>query len=471
VTPIPANVAEFSLEDAVLATSGRAVLRAPSVPGRVRGVCTDTRGVLTDGLFVALSGERFDGHRFAMQAWQQGARLLLVERELDEAVNQLVVPSTRRALGQLARLHRRRWGGRVIAIAGSAGKTSTKSATGALLQALLPDQVWVTPGNLNNDIGVPMVLLGLQERHRECVLEIGTNQTGEVPWLASVAEPQISVLTLIDLEHTAGLGGIDAIEAEEGAVLQAAANCAIGNGDDARVSRQVSQAKCRHLRYGFGKGADYRAVEVTSRGLLGTRLRVRRPDASQVEFDSPLFGKPGTYSALAALAVAELVCKRPLEPAELANALAREDARVSGRLRPTELRPGLLVIDDTYNANPASMRAAIETAAELAQGRNARLHLVLGEMRELGASSQPEHRALGEFAARFGAASLVAVAGDARWIAESAAGGHFVEAATSVLAWLEPRLGDQDVVLVKGSRGVKTEQVVEGLRIQQGTRA
>jgi UDP-N-acetylmuramoyl-tripeptide--D-alanyl-D-alanine ligase len=169
--------------------------------------------------------------------------------------------------------------------------------------------------------------------------------------------------------------------------------------------------------------------------------------------------------------VAELVCNRALTTPEVSEALAREDARVNGRLRALEVRTGLLVIDDTYNANPASMRAAIETAAEFAHDRNARLHLVLGEMRELGANSEPEHRELGTFAARFDGASLIAVGGDARFVADAVDGGHFVESAASVLDWLAPRLGDQDVVLVKGSRGIRTEQVVEGLRMQQGTRA
>jgi len=470
MTDIPANKAAFTLAEAVGITGGRALIRDPNVPGNWSGVCTDTRAQLSGSAYVALSGERFDGHRFALDAWRAGARLLLVEREVEGPVNQLLVPSTRIALGQLAKLHRQRWGGRVIAIAGSAGKTSAKSAIGALLCELLPEQVHVTPGNLNNDIGVPMVLFGLTEKHRECVLEIGTNQTGEVPWLASVAVPEVAVLTLIDLEHTAGLGDIDAIEAEEGAVFQAAAGFAIGNVDDVRVARQLERAPLAKLRYGFGAGADYRALQLASRGVLGTRLTVGRPSAAALEFDSPLFGKPGAYAALAALAASELVCQRPVTRAEIERALLRPDARVAGRLAAFEVATGLLVIDDTYNANPASMRAAIETAQALASERQARLHLVLGEMRELGAQSPVEHRELGVFAAGFGAASLVAVAGDARYIADGVSGATFVAEAAQVMTWLGPRLGDNDVVLVKGSRGVRTEQVVMQLRNEKGTR-
>src|SRR5690606_5542807 len=200
-TGIPTNLAAFSLSEVARLTGG---VQLGGAATRVVGVATDTRGDLRGKLFVALRGERFDGHQFIERAVRQGAAAVLAE-DVPTSVTGVKVASALDALGLLARAHRRRWAGRVIAVAGSAGKTTTRSVSAALLGALLGERLHGSPGNLNNRIGLPMVLLGLEPTHQLALLEVGTNRSGEVAALTATCEPDVCVLTLIDLEHTEGL--------------------------------------------------------------------------------------------------------------------------------------------------------------------------------------------------------------------------------------------------------------------------
>lgn len=471
-TPIPENRARFSLDELLLATGG-ALLR----PGasEVLGVSTDTRAELRDKAFVALVGERFDGHELLEQAVRGGAKVLVVEREITleaPGVGVVRVDSTLRALGALARFHRRRWGGRVVAIGGSAGKTTTRSAVSSVLEALRPGRVHATRGNLNNRVGLPLTLLGVTEAHELCVLEVGTNQTGEVPELASVCEPNVAVLTLVDLEHSEGLGDLDAIEAEEGALVRAvgAGGVAIGNGDDARVRRQIEGSSAgKRVLYGTALDAGYRIKERTLLGPDGARVVVERAPGlvarGTLTFDCPLLGEPGALAAAAALAVAEQVTERAVDEVQFSRALT--GVGESGRLRLVPLRNGAWLLDDSYNANPASVQKSIETARELAGSRGGDFWLVLGEMRELGGASAEEHERMGLFAATSGARGLFAVAGDARSSARVAESKGmrtwFFEDAADVARELAPLLAENDVAVIKASRGVRAERVVEGL--------
>lgn len=246
-TPIPENSAPFTLSDIVRATGARLIGNGDRV---VRGITTDSRAHAAEKLFVALSGDRFDGHAFLREVVAGGARAVLIERD---PVPELPVPilrvdSTARALLDIAKFHRNRWRGRVVAIAGSAGKTTTRAACQALLEACHPGRVLATRGNLNNQVGVPMTLLGLTEENEYAVIEVGTNSPGEIRRLAEVCQPNVAVLTLVGLEHTEGLGDIDSIEQEEGSIFAALSpnSVAIGNGDDQRVIRQILRrtSKC-----------------------------------------------------------------------------------------------------------------------------------------------------------------------------------------------------------------------------------
>jgi UDP-N-acetylmuramoyl-tripeptide--D-alanyl-D-alanine ligase len=462
MSAIPENKAEFSLHEVLACTGGKLEGKFGREP--FRGVGTDTRAALGGKLFVALRGEHYDAHDYLGAAAQAGALAALVERPVPGApLPTIQVRSSLRAFGDLARLHRQRYRGKLLAVGGSAGKTTTRSAIGALLGA------YQVPGNLNNLIGVPHVLLGL-DRQPSAVIEIGTNAPGEVAELAGIALPDIAVLTLIGLEHTEGLGDLDGIEREEGALLSAAA-VAVGNADDERVRRQLDACPAsRKFRYGFSAGADVRGVSREPAGLGAQTLIVER-GGKRSELRIPLLGDAGVYATLAALAVGDaLGVDLARDPEALERALGR--AGEPGRLRPVELGDGSVVLDDTYNSNPASVYASIAAARELARARGSRLLLVLGEMRELGAQSRSEHARVGEAVGKSRADALVAIAGHAELFVEPALAAGvdacFAVDAVAALALILERLRSGDVVLVKASRGVRAESVVEGLLAARG---
>lgn len=472
-TPIPNNVAEFSIDELMRVTGGRAV---GVTTEKYRGVCTDTRTLRRGAIFVALSGERFDGHAFVERASQAGAALAIVEREVPVAIAQLVVGSALTALGQVANYHRRRWGGQVIAIAGAAGKTTTRATTSAILEAEYGTEVHSTVGNLNNQVGVPMVLLGLLPKHRFAVVEVGTNQTGEVPLLTAMVQPDVAVLTLVDLEHSEGLGGLDEIEIEEGAIFGASCRTLVVNGDDERALRQAHAARARRqqvgtapsvVSYGFSRDATLRVAAAQNAGTSGTRLLIA-DSAGQRSLNVPIVGRPACYAVLAAVAAAESLTQRTFTQDELQSGLDSPSLKPEGR---AELGPGpggTLILNDSYNANPASMRAAVVTASELAAERGGHLHLVLGEMRELGQISAPAHSALGEFLGGFAWSSLFAIGRETQALVAQvkAAQSQCVQQnpdTVGVAAALLPRLQPGDVILVKGSRGVRTETVIAEL--------
>ncbi|MCA9595123.1 MAG: UDP-N-acetylmuramoyl-tripeptide--D-alanyl-D-alanine ligase [Myxococcales bacterium] len=468
-TPIPDNRAELSLADVLTATGGE--LLSGDRGAVVRGVTTDTRGDVKGKLFVALAGESFDGHEFVARAVRAGATAALVSRDFEVLGDVAVVrvADTLTALGDLAGFHRRRWGGQVVAVAGSAGKTTTRSAISAALGAILGAALHRTAGNLNNLVGVPMVLLGLEPQHRVAVLEIGTNARGEVARLAEIADPDVGVLTLVGMEHSEGIGDLDAIEAEEGDLLRALSSqaVAVGNGDDERVRRQLEASPAgRRVTYGSA-GADYRLVRRETDDELGTQLTVARPSGDQVTLTTRLVGLPGALAAMAAVAVADAVLEAPADPELLRTGLAGQDVGERGRLTPVALANGTLVLDDSYNANPPSVLSAASVAQEIAERRGARLVLVVGEMRELGAMSEREHRAVGAALAERRAAALVAVEGDARLYVEPARSAgmdaEFATDAEAAVPLVLSRVRPGDVVLVKASRGVRAERIVAAL--------
>src|SRR6185369_1091472 len=321
---IPQNRAQFSLSQ--VATLSDGTVRGPDA--QCVGVTTDTRADLRGQLFVALRGERFDGHEFAAQALALGAAGVVVERELPGVTSAVVVSSTLSALGALAAAHRQRWAKRVVAVAGSAGKTTTRSAITALLNALHPGAVHFAAGNLNNLIGVPMVLLGLEPEHSIGVVEIGTNAPGEVRTLSTLAAPDLAVLTLIGLEHSEGLGDLDGIEREEGEIWSGLGRegLAVANADDLRVQRTLQAvAPIRALSYGYAEGANYRLRTRTPSALGGSALEVERRTPfgeDAIRLDTPLLGEAGAYASLAALAAAEWLSQAALEPPLVSSALS-----------------------------------------------------------------------------------------------------------------------------------------------------
>lgn len=473
---IPDNSAAFSLAEVAQITGG-ALLGEDAA---CVGVTTDTRHDLRGRLFIALGGERFDGHDFVAQAAAQGARGALVERKVPGlSIGQVRVESSLGALGALAQGHRRRWGKRVVAVAGSAGKTTTRSAITAVLGGVFPGTLHFAPGNLNNLIGVPMVLLGLNAEHDLGVVEVGTNAPGEVRALSLMCAPDLAVLTLIGIEHSEGLGDLEGIEREEGQIWSGlvASGVAVANADDPRVQRTLTSASpARVMSYGFAESASYRLLSRTSTALGGSRLLVQRRTSfcdDSILLETPLLGDAGAYATLAALAVGEWAAEAALSPACVSSALMA--AGEPGRLTPIELADGTVVLDDTYNSNPASVVSSVATAREIASARGARLVLVIGEMRELGALSDEQHGRVGEILGASGAAVLVAVAGAAElFVAGAQRAGldvTFAESAEAALSLLLDRLRPKDVVLVKASRGVRAERLVAGLLEAKGRAA
>jgi UDP-N-acetylmuramoyl-tripeptide--D-alanyl-D-alanine ligase len=479
-TPIPKNRASFTLPEILEATGGKQL--AGEGVEVVTGVSTDTRAIDRGAAFVAIRGATFDGHDHLRAAQAAGAVVAIVDQDVIPPAGLAVirVGSTVEALGLLARAHVRRWRSlgaerRVLAITGSAGKTTTRVALAALLERLRPGEVHATQGNLNNLIGAPMILLGLLPAHRFAVVEIATNTRGEIEALAAIAEPDLGIVTLIDAAHTEGLGSIEGVAAEKGALFQALPpwGHAIGNIESDMVRRELRRARAEHrLTYGFQEGANARVVARELEGLTRSRLTLTRRDLGgserTLEVTTPLLGEAGALACAAAILAAETVLGQPISGEEASAAFAAADVGAgAGRLVPVKLADGLLLIDDSYNANPASSAASIRAAAEIARAAQRRLVLVLGEMRELGAEAARGHEQVGDAAGASGAAEVIAVTGEAIRIAERAVkagvSATFVEDAKQASDAALRIVLPGDVVLVKGSRAVATERVARAL--------
>ena len=461
-TRIPENRAVFAAEEIVEATGGTA--RGPAFD-QVTGVVTDSRCVKEGNLFVALAGERFDAHQFVGQALKQGAAAVLVTRgaDLPDHLSRVEVDDTLAALGDLGHLHRRRWGRQLIGITGSVGKTTTKNLASAALRSA-GRRVLATTGNLNNRIGVPMTLFQLDDSVDTAVIEMGTSEPGEIPRLAAITEPDAAIVTRASLAHTEGLGSIEAVADEKVSLLHALSleGLAIAYGDDAPVKKRAAVVKAkRKLFYGRAAGNDVRVLdwEVDANGTHA-QFQVR---GLGVDIEMGLVGEGAVLNAAAVLALA-FGLELPLETA--AKGLVQVDPE-PGRMRPLAGRGDRLVIDDTYNANPASVEVAVSTARAIADKREAPLVLILGDMKELGPQSDEAHRQVGAIAADLGAFLFVGC-GDAMQDAVEAAnrGGVdtlWFESSPECESGIADRLPLHCVVLVKGSRSMAMERVVQSL--------
>ncbi|NUP06902.1 MAG: UDP-N-acetylmuramoyl-tripeptide--D-alanyl-D-alanine ligase [Polyangiaceae bacterium] len=485
-TPIPKNAAPFSIAEIVLATRGE-IIKSGEL--RVTGVSTDTRSVSSGELFVALKGDKFDAHDHVRAAVERGASAVLVSRAVDAPADTTVirVRDTLGALGDLAAAHRARWAHRgyssnrrIVAITGSAGKTTTRHAVGRALAALVGSEnaVHTSRGNLNNAIGVPMTLFGLEAAHRYAVVEIGMNQPGEIRRGAEVVRPDAAAVTLVADAHTEGVGSIWGVLREKSEVFSylGGGAVAVANADDemARASL-VHAGGARRILYGSSPDADVRLVGRRALGLGGSALsiEVRYGSAPVLEIEAtvPLLGRAGVYASLASVALAiGLGVERARDGAALASALASLGDNEAGRLAARERSDGTVVIDDAYNANPASMKASIEAAREIASSLGRPLVLVLGSMFELGPRSEELHEDVGRAAADAKPRAVVAVGALATALARGAesSGAHVVvaadaSAAESVVAGI---IAAGDVVLVKASNSLGLHRVAAQLLAQ-----
>ena len=455
----------FTAEELARATGGRWI-DAP--PAEVAGVSTDTRTVAAGALFVALRGDRFDAHDFLGDAAARGAAAAVVSeaRAGDPSpLPRLAVADPLPALGAIARLHRARFAIPVVAVTGSNGKTTTREMIAAILATRGP--VLKTEGNLNNEVGVPLTLFGLDASHQAAVVEMGMNHPGEIARLAAIALPQIGVVTLAAPAHLEGLGTVDAV-ADAKAELYLGlpeGGIAIANADDARMLKRAQASGRRMITFSAAKGrrGDVVVLDVTSQGEDGLRF-VLGVGNREVPVHVP--GLVGAHNAANAAAAAAAAIALGCTDREIARGLAAVRP-VGRRLRLETLPSGVQLVDDCYNANPASMSAALRTVAALAAGGR-RPVAVLGDMLELGAFEAEAHRALGEEAARAGLAALAAFGPRSRATAEAARAAGLAafhtEQLDPLVAWARANVRAGDVLLVKGSRGMKLERLVEALR-------
>jgi UDP-N-acetylmuramoyl-tripeptide--D-alanyl-D-alanine ligase len=479
-TPIPINQCEFTIAEVVEAIGGTLVRASTSssIASNARGVSIDTRSISPGAIFVALRGAGTDGHDYLAQAAASGAIAAIVTTgRHHHALDCIEVGDTLDALGGLAHHHLARTRAAralpLIAIGGAVGKTTTKELTAAVVRAMFGSAL-STPGNLNNLIGVPMTIFTLTGDYRAAVLECGTNIRGEIPKLARIVAPDVAMVLNVDLEHSEGLGTLDEIADEEAALFSSARQYAVASADEPMVLSRIP----KNLRsITFGKSADAH-VRLVSRSA-GARSRIRVEIARDmvaagvepfIETEIALLGEAAALNCTAAIAGVVAMRAAPLESRELdaiADALTAVQP-VAGRLASISIN-GILVIDDTYNSNPRSIRAALAAAREVADGVGARLVIAMGDMLELGDQSAAAHQEAIRDVMRSRPAAFVAVGPEmnsASTIVSNDANATGILtspdsiAAAKVVAGL---IRPGDVLLVKGSRGIAMERIIEGL--------
>jgi UDP-N-acetylmuramoyl-tripeptide--D-alanyl-D-alanine ligase len=422
-------------------------------------VSTDSRTLKPGALFVALRGPNFDGSAFVQVAAAQGAIGALVERETPAPLPQIVVADTLRALQELARGWRAGFTLPIVAVAGSNGKTTAKEMTAAILSRT--GLCMATRGNLNNHIGVPVTLMRLEASHHSAVIEMGANRIGDVAELMRLVQPSVGLITNAGAEHLEGFGNLDGVAQGEGETVSCLKpeGTAIINADDAYAGywRGISGAK-RILTFGVHNSADFSAKNVIQgieRGEFATRLSLISPMGERAVM-LKIGGAHNVGNALAAAAAAS-AAGASLEDI----ALGLGDFRaVSGRLQLKAGPRGSWIIDDSYNANPSSVRAALEVLRSLAGVT----WLVFGDMAELGESSQDSHAHIGSYARDCGIKRLFAVGPlSSRAVETFGSGGEWFADADSLTRRLQAELAPGVTVLIKGSRINRLERVVQAL--------
>lgn len=454
----------FTINEIAAATGGRIIGAAA---GEVTAVSTDSRGVAPGQLFVPLRGERFDGHTFIQDVAEKGITVVMAEEgwlkghPIPDSITCIAVKNSLRGLGDLAAEWRRRFDIPIIAVTGSNGKTTVKEMLGAILSLTGPGLK--TTGNLNNLIGLPQMLFQLRPEHRWAVLEMGMSEPGEIDRLASIAAPHVGIVLNALPAHLQSMGTVEAVAAAKGELLHRISDggLAVVNADDSRVASLSQNASARRISFGIDRG-EVRAREITPLGLEGQRFLLVTPHG-EAAVHLKACGRHNVYNALAATAAL-------LEKADLPTIVAGLEAFIpySGRFR-IERLGGITLVDDSYNANPASTKAALETLNQIAaEGHRI---AVLGDMLELGEHGVEAHRAVGAVAGRSAdrlyltGELMVKHAAEAALLADMPAeaviccGSH-----REIAEHLLQTATDGDVILIKGSRGMTMEKVAAELK-------
>ena len=445
------------LSEAALATRGQLI------GADVEFCCvgTDSRAIKKGQLFVALKGENFDGHEYAAQSLEQGASAVLVSKA-SNASPAVVVEDTRLALGDLASHWRAKFDMPVVAITGSNGKTTVKEMLAAILKVATADDasVLATQGNLNNDIGLPMTMLNLGKQHRYAVLEMGMNHTGELSYLSNLAKPNVALVNNAGTAHIGELGSLEAIANAKGEIFEGLADggTAIINADDVFANLWKNLAS-KHQQATFGLKAKADVMAKYELHVASSDLELIAPNAT-VKFTLPA---PGLHNVSNALAAASAALALNVSLENIATGLSNF-AGVKGRLQTKQGFAGAKVIDDTYNANPMSMKAAIDVLKVSAGQRI----FVMGDMAELGADAASMHAEIGAYAKTAGIEKFYAL-GELTKNAVTSFGAnamHF-ETIEALAESLKNMMNAETTVLVKGSRSMRMERVVDAIQLAQ----
>ena len=463
----------LSLGDILDAVGGTLVPMPGCELFQIVGVSTDSRHIRAGELFVALRGDNFDGHHYLQVARDRGAVAAIVDNNPGAAADGLaliVVPDTKRAMGKLAAQVRRDFTRcQVVAVAGSNGKTSTKHLITSALSSRLRGSM--SPKSFNNDVGVPLSIFPVDPEQDFVVLEIGTNHPGEIAPLADIARPDVAVITNCTAEHLEGLGDLAGVRAENARLVDSvrSGGLLVVNGDDDLLLRAVEHFDGDVVRFGFQPGNDLFATDVQVNDA-GTTFHL---NGGKTRVTVPMLGRHNALNALVAVAIGR---RFGLSDGAIVSGLANS-SRPDMRMQRVDAH-GITILNDAYNANPASMRAGLETLLEFQPpGRNGKRVAVLGDMRELGETSEQYHREAGAFLAnqKNEIGLLVCVGECSKWIAESAVSNGFSSpierfADSSAAAKAVSKLvGRGDLVLVKGSRGIRLERVVEQIVAGEGS--
>ena len=459
----------WTVSDILKATGGRMVCGNERT--RFETISIDSRTTKAGDFFVAIVGRKHDGHNFLQEAFSRGALGVLVAEDYVSRQSVvpgqeelwMAVPDTLRALGNLAAFRRRQSNVSVVAITGTNGKTTTKEMTAAVLGQAF--KVLKTPGNFNNLIGLPLTLFDLSDSHEWAVLELAMNRPGEIRRLSEIASPDLGVITNIGAGHLEGVKDVDGVMEAKGELLEGLGQdgTAIMNIDDRRVCRLTERFGGRVVSFGIHNSAEVSGTPV-SQTRTGSCFDLSWYGES-VRVSLKVLGKGAIYNALAAAAVGYRV---GLSMEEVKKGL-ESAVSLPGRMEISTLPGGIHLINDTYNANPGSVAVAIETLCAL-KGRGRGI-FVIGEMMELGRYARNAHKQIGILAARSGVAGLYATGGFADTVAEGAAGAGmgrgkiFIGTREQIVEALKRRSGPGDWILVKGSRLMAMEKVVEGLKI------
>ena len=429
---------------------------------QVAEINTDTRKSVSNSLFFALKGEKFDAHQYLDQAVSQGALALVVQQENSSIlVPQLVVKDTRIALGELAKWLREKINPRTVAMTGSSGKTTVKEMTASILQHTAADSeaVLFTNGNFNNDIGVPLTLLRLTEKHRFAVIELGANHQNEINYTTKLVQPNAALINNIAPAHLEGFGSLAGVVQAKGEIYRGLTKngVAIINAEHNHLDFWQKEISNHAIQYFNGKDYSVKNVQGNEQGSTFTLVSPQ----GEIDISLPYLGEHNVKNALAATALAMNV------GATLADVKAglEQRSQVKGRLFPIQVTPNLLLLDDTYNANKDSLCAAIDVL----KSYDAFLILCVADMKELGENSLAIHREVGQYINLVNLDLVCSYGNESAVISEAVLGKHFTDK-TEMVDFLVPLIENQlqqnkkVVVLGKGSRSMKMEDVIYSLK-------